>query len=295
MLHCEFIESSLTDNIINGDLITRFDNKTVTTKYELSNNHFLQRSLYHNTKNNLTYEPDFTTIIFKVLKPGDTFIDIGANFGYFSLLASSFVGEEGHVFSFEPETYNFNCLTNNINLNKNSNITTFNIALGNVERNSFLYLDKVNDGGHTLWGIRKESIDKIGEHEPEKQMIHEVPLDNVVFDKSFSSIKILKIDAEGWDHNILMGAVNTIKRFNIPIILAEVYVEGLERSGSSERIYRRFMKELGYNMYIAHPTSQGGTFLELVDDNRILGNAYNAIFSSTQHLAPYTQCCHFFV
>ena len=223
------------------------------------------------------------------------FIDIGANFGYFSLLASSFVGDEGHVFSFEPEAYNYKCLTNNINLNNRKNITALNLALGNVERSSLLYLDKTNDGGHTLWGIRKETYDKIGEHEPEIQIVNEYLLDNLAFEKPFSSIKIIKIDAEGWDHNILMGAVNTIKKFNVPIILAEVYAEGLEKSGSSERIYRRFMKELGYNMYVAHPTSQGGTFLELVDDNRMFGASYNAIFSNDQYLSPFTQCCHFFI
>ncbi len=295
MLRSEFIESAISDDIVSGELITSFDNKSINIKYDLSKKYYLQRSLYVNSKNNLTYEPDFTTIIFKVLKRGDTFIDVGANFGYFSLMASSIVGVEGNVYSFEPEIYNFNCLINNIRLNNITNIVASNVALSNVERKSLLYIDKANDGGHTLWGIRKESADIIGGHEIEKQFVQEVKLDDVVFDKPQGTIKIIKIDAEGWDHNILMGAVNTIKRFNIPIILAEIYTEGLERSGSSERIYRRFMKELGYNTYIAQPTSQGGTFLELIDDKCLIGNAYNAIFSNAQHLAPYTQCCHYFM
>ncbi len=131
-------------------------------------------------------------------------------------------------------------------------------------------------------------------HEPSKQIIQERTLDNVILENKISSIKIIKIDAEGWDYNILVGSVNTIRKFNVPIILAEIYTEGLEKSGSSERLYRRFLKELGYNMYIAHPTPQGSTFLALVDDNSSHGNAYNAIFSNTQYLASFTQCIHFF-
>jgi len=92
----------------------------------------------------------------------------------------------------------------------------------------------------------------------------------------------------------LIGAVNTVRRYDVPIILAEIYSEGLIKSGSSERIYRRFMKELGYNMYIAQPTPEGRTFLTLVDESSQIGEAYNAIFSNTKYLTPYTQCYHVF-
>ena len=123
--------------------------------------------------------------------PGDTFIDIGANFGYFSLVASALVGDKGHVFSFEPEAYNYNALCNNININKFKNIKAYNIALGKEERDSLLYIDRRNDGGHTLWGIRDETFDVIGEYEPDKQVVKERTLDKIIYDENITSIKII--------------------------------------------------------------------------------------------------------
>ena len=65
------------------------------------------------------------------VKQGDTFLDIGAHFGYFSLLASSIVGEKGSVYCVEASKATFAVLSQNVG--KEKNITPFNIAISNVK------------------------------------------------------------------------------------------------------------------------------------------------------------------
>ena len=56
------------------------------------------------------WEPYETSLLLQLLKPGHVFVDVGANIGYFSLLAASLVGETGAVFAFEPDPQNFTLL-----------------------------------------------------------------------------------------------------------------------------------------------------------------------------------------
>ena len=65
ILQSTFTEASITDDNVIGDIETSFDNRDIKITYDLSLKHYLQRSLYYNTKESKTYEPDFTTIMFK--------------------------------------------------------------------------------------------------------------------------------------------------------------------------------------------------------------------------------------
>jgi tRNA A58 N-methylase Trm61 len=68
------------------------------------------------------YEPHVVEAIQKRLKSGNTFIDIGANLGFISLIASSLVGPSGKVIAFEPVTETYNFCMKNIELNKLNNV-----------------------------------------------------------------------------------------------------------------------------------------------------------------------------
>ncbi len=83
------------------------------------------------------------------LKAGDNFIDVGANIGYYSLLASGKVGISGAVYSFEPSTREYKRLIDNIKLNNCSNVTPYNIALSDHSGETELHVSE----GHT--GLNK--------------------------------------------------------------------------------------------------------------------------------------------
>ena len=69
-----------------------------------------------------TWEPEETKLVSRLLEEGDVFVDVGANLGYFTLIASDAVGKTGRVFAFEPEPNNFSLLQKNVEVNKCANV-----------------------------------------------------------------------------------------------------------------------------------------------------------------------------
>ena len=86
------------------------------------------------------YEPHGTAWVRQNLRPGSVFVDVGASFGYYTSLASSLVGPEGHVFSFEPSPIAYTTLKNNIERAGISNITLLNKALGRKAGELTIYM-----------------------------------------------------------------------------------------------------------------------------------------------------------
>jgi hypothetical protein len=79
------------------------------------------------------WEPEISHLVGQILKPGDVFVDIGANVGYDSLLGSSLVGPLGRVIAIEASPTTFAELKKNIALNKSTNIRAVNVAVSDRE------------------------------------------------------------------------------------------------------------------------------------------------------------------
>lgn len=280
-------------------LSIQFNSIISQVKFCLDRNKYLQASLFEFAKNSLCYEPDYTCIMMKVLRPSDTVIDIGANFGYFSLLASSLVTETGRVIALEPEEDNFRFLTRNIAQNNSSNIRAFNIAAGDSKTEADLFIDPLNDGGHSLSGISPESSQQIGSGDILKSKVQVDTLDSLLEAEKITAIKIIKIDTEGWEFHVISGAISVIKRFSPPIILAEVNRNGLRKAGASERHLRMLMSELGYSTYVAKCLPNGKLVLELVPtgfyaEPELEHYNYNAVFARPDSLADFCACYYIF-
>ncbi len=155
------------------------------------------------------------------LKNGDTFIDVGANIGYISAVALNSVGREGQVHSFEPVPEYFNRLQIIKSLNNNYRIIINNSALGDKKETLKLHVaDKNNIGGSTLVDnfLPKEYFSK-------EIMTKVDRLDDYIFNSGLAGIKIIKIDAEGFEFPVLKG----LERFfsqqkDRPYIICEVSV-----------------------------------------------------------------------
>ncbi|MGC9124445.1 MAG: FkbM family methyltransferase, partial [Thermoplasmata archaeon] len=87
------------------------------------------------------YEPEVTSYIYEYLKIGQTFMDIGANNGYYTLIGSQIVGDSGKVISIEPNPRAFKRLEQNILENKIKNVITYKIGLSDFNGTGVLYLD----------------------------------------------------------------------------------------------------------------------------------------------------------
>ena len=79
-----------------------------------------------------TYEKETTQVFSSLLNKGDVVIDVGAYFGYYTLLGARLVGEKGIVFAFEPNQQSYELLVKNIKLNGYQNVTPINRAVAST-------------------------------------------------------------------------------------------------------------------------------------------------------------------
>lgn len=140
---------------------------------------------------------DLRLLIEKYVKKGDTVLDIGANVGKVSLLLSRQVGDEGKVYSFEPEESNFNLLKKNIEINNFKNIVPLRYAV--TDKSGKLLLNV--SGACTTHRISIDKNDKTQE------------IESISIDEYFKNQRIdfMKIDAEGSEPKIITGMKETIK------------------------------------------------------------------------------------
>jgi FkbM family methyltransferase len=147
------------------------------------------------------YEPELAQRIESHLRPGDWFVDVGANMGYFTLLAAKIVGRDGLVVAFEPSPGNLNLLTQNIALNEVSNVLVVASALGDETGLMRLTVPPFyNNGVSTL----RASQNGAATTPAWVQRFEDVP----VLAAERERIALVKIDTEGLEPNVLRGMSN---------------------------------------------------------------------------------------
>jgi FkbM family methyltransferase len=161
------------------------------------------------------YEPHVTRFLQTVLREGDTFLDVGAGFGYFTVLGARLVGESGRVMSFEPSPTNSRYCKFNIDLNGLKNVTLLPYALWHENARKKLYASNRFLGGAHL-NLHEEN-------RAEEATVQLVELDELVKsgEVELESIRLVKIDIEGAEPFALKGMRETITRFR-PLIELEL-------------------------------------------------------------------------
>jgi len=168
----------------------------------------------------------------KYLRPNMTFVDVGANIGYYSLLAYSIVGNKGLVIAFEPEPNNFHELEKNISVNKISNIKPFEIALSDRAGKTSLYINPYNDGGHSLT-IFPDNYEL---------PFHNIEITTTTFDDFWTNYELnnrldfVKIDVEGNTLRVLNGMKNILKQYHPIIFLEHTLLDGQDVSNEIKKI-----------------------------------------------------------
>jgi FkbM family methyltransferase len=96
------------------------------------------------------YEENETEMFEKIIKAGDTVLDISANIGYYTLIFAKLVGKNGRVFAFEPEPTNFALLKRNVRMNSYNNVVLEQKAVSNKTGKVKLYISE-NPGLHRIY------------------------------------------------------------------------------------------------------------------------------------------------
>jgi len=166
---------------------------------------------------NRKYASAVTSIIKRVLSEGMSFVDIGANIGYFTLLASTIVKDSGNVFAIEPYPYNLKLLNINLMLNACRNVEVLPFALSN--RKGFLnYDDNLGNSGNVF------EIEPSIESMLDSVLVYAVRLDDLL--ASNQQVDLIKMDIEGAEYLALQGMQKLIER-DQPIIISEFSVDFL--------------------------------------------------------------------
>lgn len=211
------------------------------------------------------YEPEVTNTI-KKLKGGDTFIDVGANSGYFTLLAAKCVGEEGVVLAFEPTPSTFRRLEKNIALNGFKNIVAYNMALGNRNELMNLYISKSDGQNSFATTVGKSGHIKV----PLKR------LDSILKEKE---IDLMKIDTEGWEYEVIDGCGSLTSK--IKAIVLEYNHQLLHEKGEG---FDNVFKLLERNGFKITELNEDGSIGTEVKSHRDLSQFYKNLYAVRQRL-----------
>ena len=144
------------------------------------------------------YEPDKRAGLKQVLREGDTFFDVGANKGDFTVLGARLVGPSGSVFAFEPEPENARWLRRSVTRNRFSHVRVSERAVADKRGTSTLFLGR-KSGWHTL--LEGQPRRDAGTLEVELET-----LDHFALDHGIDEVQAIKIDVEGAELRVLAGA-----------------------------------------------------------------------------------------
>ena len=158
------------------------------------------------------YELRTTELFIEILRKGDTVVDVGANVGFFTLLAASIVGQRGTVLSFEPEPTSFSLLSESIRRNNFSNVILLQKCVSEVDGERTLHLS-----GTSHKGLHSIVHDSGGT----SLTVPSTRLDTETLSLGIDHIDLLKIDAEGAEPEILTGAMHLLSENRVRSIILE--------------------------------------------------------------------------
>ena len=189
------------DYICDDKLALRHHRFTIRTKYgRFSGDSYdmIPRYVYYFGH----WEPLVSELISQRLRPGQTFIDVGANTGWFTLLAAHSVGPKGRVIAVEASQPNFSLLTENVRRNGIGNVRLVNEAAWGVEAELRLFQGPAsNTGASSLI----QSFAELKGCEDQAQLVRARPLAALLRADEISTARVLKIDVEGAELEVVRG------------------------------------------------------------------------------------------
>lgn len=183
------------------------------------------------------YEPELVYLE-KLLSPGKVFVDAGANFGIYTVMASKAVGEMGRVISFEPSSRAFPVLRRNIAINGFKNVLAFPVALADKAGKALLY-------HHSAVGSDALAKDSTFGPNAYAQNIETESLDNVVRQTSVKKVDVIKMDVQGAEELVLRGAMDILISMR-PVIMFEYHAQGALSLGLEPNGTWDLLDGLGY-------------------------------------------------
>jgi FkbM family methyltransferase len=190
------------------------------------------------------YERNEVEAFLRLISPGDTVVDVGANIGQFSLLAAQAVGEAGKIHSFEPLETTFSRLTSHIEAGPFRNsICAWNTGLGDVEETVSLWGSREVD----IHGARNDGLTSAYTDDIRTEKVGEMK--SCRWDDTVGGrVDVVKIDCEGYELNALRGMAETLRQ-HTPRLLIEMNPTTFHAAGYESRDIARLLGEFSYSFF----------------------------------------------
>ena len=177
-------------------------------------------------------------LVSRVLEKGEVFWDVGANLGYFTLLAATALNHTGQVAAFEPGESAFAALTRNISINPFTNILAYQLAASDREGEAVLYSVKGQPDG-------RANLFRAGAQQNESETVRTVTLDGWRQQQGLALPAFIKLDVEGAELQALTGARATLAAAE-PLLLVEMKEAIFTALGTGRLEIQAFLTALGY-------------------------------------------------
>ncbi|MGA9771244.1 MAG: FkbM family methyltransferase [Blastocatellia bacterium] len=200
---------------------------------------------------NSRYEPQETSLIESILRPGMTFADVGANWGYFTLIAAHLVGKAGRIISLEPDPRLFQTLQDNVSRNDLSQVTALQLAA--ADKPGTLALNGYDENGGN-WGVSSLIADAV-----ESAAIFPAtarPLDALLDEQGIDRVDLLKMDIEGAEEMALRGMSEGLAKHRYRRILLEAHPALLRAQKRTTKDVLDLLIAAGYQGWIIDHSSQ---------------------------------------
>lgn len=203
---------------------------------------------------NRKYEPNVTAVLKRVLKPGQTFLDIGANIGWHTLTAAALLKGNGKIIAVEPNPRNVQLLYHSLTTNGFTNVEVLPYAAS--DENHLLQL---------VAGISNGIVKEVPEDHAYCEYVPAYKIDDLVKDETH--IDVVKIDIDGHEPKAIRGMSKTIMKHR-PIIISEFSPASLtELSGIKPEDYLRALKSFNYSLFVI---SDDGSELPANDEAKVM-------------------------
>lgn len=188
------------------------------------------------------YEPVSCGMVREHLGRGATFVDVGANMGYYSLKAATIVGAAGHVIAIEPNPQAIRRLQANIAASGADVVAVAPVACSDAEATLELYAAPEFNTGET--SLSQANASQAGPI-THSYKVRARPLDDIIRESGVARVDAIKIDVEGAEYLVLKGAQQTLDRFH-PMVLVEIVEYQLRGMGTSSAQVRELLRAHGY-------------------------------------------------
>lgn len=192
-----------------------------------------------------TYEAAEGAVLRQELRPGMTYLDVGANIGYLATLAARQVGPAGRVIAVEPEPYNFTLLTRNLKANPLAPAFPVNVAAGSEPGTARLFKAAQNLGDHRLY-----PVGGAGSADRPAVDVPVVRLDDLFAERGWPPPDFVKIDVQGFEPFVVAGLERLTAAGRPMVVLTEYWPIGIRNAGGDPTAYVAWFRNRGFACHL---------------------------------------------